>query len=142
MTPTGGRQVAADRELDRRSVGQHARLLHRALAVGARPDDHRAVAVLQRRGDHLGGARGAPVDEHDDRRGRVAVADGVERAVGRVALLVGHHGPAVEEGRRHLDGLVEQAAGVAPQVEDDAAGVRRADRQRWRPRTLPARPHG
>ena len=40
--------------------------LHRALAERARADDGRALVVLQRAGDDLGGRGRSAVDEHDD----------------------------------------------------------------------------
>src|SRR3712207_7521617 len=51
----------------RGAVGEDERLLHGPLPVRPAADDERAVAVLERTGDDLGGARGAGVDEHDER---------------------------------------------------------------------------
>ena len=110
------------------------RLLNRALAERAAADDDRAVAVLQRRGHYLGGARGAAVDQHRQRRAGVTTRFGGEFERRRAALVERHDPAPVEEDRRRLHALVEQATWVAAKVEDDAAsGVgpaqsRRTDR--------------
>ena len=120
-----GGEVLGDRQLEREllvadlAVVQH---LHRALAEGATADEHRAAEVAQRAGDDLGGARGALVDQHDDREvGEVVAVVGGELLARGGAADGGDDGAGLEEGVGDLDGGGEQAAGVVAHVEHHAA---------------------
>ena len=116
------RVPARGRELERHAFAQREERLHQPLAEGGRADHHRAVVVLERAGDDLRGAGGALVDQHDDRQVGPRLARVVEELLGRAAgaaaggddLLLG-----IEEEVGDLDALVEQAARVVPQVEDE-----------------------
>ncbi len=133
-------EVLGDGELERALVvgvpGGRAELvehLHRALAEGLLADDDRPVQVLQRAGDDLRG-RGAPgVHQH---RQRILVVSVV--GVGALLLALplaqrdgGDDGALAEEEVRDLDGLLEEPAGVAAQVEHQALQARRWPRRRW-----------
>ena len=112
------RQVLRDRQLELGVVVVVVEHLHRALAERARADDRGAIEVLERAGDDLRGRGRAAVDEHGERRRRVA-----EAALGTPRLAVaprdgGDDGAAVDEHVGELHGLLEQAARVAAQVED------------------------
>ena len=87
------------------------------------PDQRAALVVAERPGHDLAGARRVPVDQHGeaevrwDRPGPRAKGDG---------LLVGALGgddrrPLGEERARDPDGLGDEPAGVAAQVEHHAA---------------------
>lgn len=108
----------ADGQFGDGAVGQPARHLHRALAEGAGAHDDRPAAVLEGPGEEFGRAHRAAVDEHDHGSGGVAAASGVQCAL-LAADVVGGDEAAVEEGGGGGDGLGDQAAGVAAQVEDD-----------------------
>ena len=75
-----GREVLAGGDVQRAAVGELEDLLEDALAERLGADDLRAVAVLQRAGDDLGGRGGVAVDEHRHRRlGHDRVAGGAQR---------------------------------------------------------------
>ena len=99
--------------------------LHRALAVGALvADDDGAAVILQRGGDDLRGG-GAHLVDHDDERpvvnlARVLRPELVDVAVGAADL---HHRLVLDEEAGQVDRLVEQAAAVVAEVEDDAGDV-------------------
>src|SRR5216117_2763742 len=119
-SPAAGREPARRRELQRRLRRELPQRLHQSLPEGRRSDDHGAVVILQRAGDDLGCARRAPVGEHHHREVRprlwlrVAVRFGRGgRTVPRLHDLLSR----VEEQLAHGDALVEQASGVAPQIE-------------------------
>ena len=108
--------LSAARSGDAREHELHAALAERRLA-----DDHGAVVVLERAGDDLAGARRGAVDQDHDR----VVGLG---AVARRALLLaalgaadgGDDRAALQELVGDLRRLLEQAAGVAAQVEHQA----------------------
>ena len=93
------------------------------------PSDDRAIVILQRAGDDLRRARRVAVDEHDDRQSRPRL----RRAVGerlRVASAVRprmRHDPLtrVEKEIADADALVEQAARIAAQIEDQRSSCPR-----------------
>src|SRR6185436_4885116 len=60
-------EVLAGGDVERAAVGELDHFLEDALAEGLRPDDLRAMAVLERAGDDLRRGGGALVDEHDER---------------------------------------------------------------------------
>src|SRR5581483_12271807 len=65
----GGGQEPRRRQPDRALVGaDRDRRLDRALAKGLAAEKDGAVVVLQRAGDEFGLARGAAVDDRDDRQ--------------------------------------------------------------------------
>jgi hypothetical protein len=116
--------------------------LHRALAEAGHADQLGAMAVLQGAGDDLG-RRG--------RAGLISTTMGrpfsrspglgvVALDVARIAAALADHLAAVEEQVRDAHGLVEQAAGIVAQVEDQplhvgVLGLQLADRglggRRW-----------
>ena len=73
-----GRVVVADHEVERAAVGEVEDLAEDALAERAPADDRRAEALVQRGGHDLGRARGAAVDQHDDRLARRDLARRLE----------------------------------------------------------------
>jgi hypothetical protein len=80
--------------------------------------------VLKRAGHDLGGARRALVDEDDERQVAPPLRGAVEELAVRVGRPPAHaHDlfPAVEKEVGDGDALVEQAAGVVAQVEDELA---------------------
>ena len=83
--------------------------------------------VLQRAGDDLGRRGRAAIDQHHQRHvgdlgveviglGVVAGAFLLDAAAGQ------HHGALLEEGVGDIDRLVDEAARIVAQVEDDALG--------------------
>ena len=120
-------------ELERDALSQREQRLNQPLAEGRRPHDDRPVMVLQCAGDDLRGARRAIVHQRDDRQLWPRLARLVVEllggppctAAGRNDLLL-----RVEEEIGDLDALIEQSAGVHPQVQDErlhALGLHRAD---------------
>ena len=102
--------------------------LDEALAEGGFADDQGAVMILQRAGDDLSGGGGVAVDEDDDGiLGSFFAARGAIDLVGEGAAALGDDDLALlEELVGHVDGFVEQAAGIAAQVEDEAVDARRS----------------
>ncbi len=95
--------------------------LNRPLAEALRAHDDRALVILQRTRDDLGGRSGAAVDEnHDGQSVRQITGTRVE-ALGIVLVASTRRDDlaTVEERVGHLHGLVEQSARVAPQIEDE-----------------------
>jgi hypothetical protein len=94
------------------------------------PTIDRAAVVLERRGDDLRG-RGAEAIDHHHQRAIEGRASGV---VGQHLALIGvgdlHHRAAIDEQAGELDGVVEQAAAVAAQIEHQAGHAARARRSR------------
>ena len=99
-------------------------------------DDERAAVVLQRSRDDFA-RRGAELgNEHDDGTGpfrlhRNQPADDAERPSGAErartadgALRLQHGNAAADEKLKQIDGFVEIAAAVAPQIQNDRAHVR------------------
>ncbi|CAM5594748.1 hypothetical protein SVIOM74S_04596 [Streptomyces violarus] len=112
-----------DGQLRDGAVGQPARHLDRALAEGPGTHHERPSAVLDGAGEEFGRTHRPAVDERDQGSGRVAAGLGVQGALLAVDAVRGDQA-AVEEGGGGGDGLGDQAAGVAAQVEDDpAAGL-------------------
>ncbi len=104
-------------------AGHHGtELLHRALAEGRLvPDDDGAAVVLQGRGENLG-SRGAGLVHEDDERSAV---DGL--AVAGILLIAVStpverldDGALADEETGHVDGLLERAAAVVAQVDDES----------------------
>ena len=99
--------------------------LHRALAERARADDGRALLVMQRAGDDLGGGSRSAVDEHDDLLAVSLVARVGIRPLRLllVATLGDHDGAILQEVVGHGDRLIEQSARVVAQVDDVALEI-------------------
>ena len=117
-----GREVLADRDVERAAVGQRLLLLEDALAEGVGADDRRAVVILQRRGDDLRGRGGVVIDEHhhrDRRRDRIA---GRGDRLARLGAPARRDDRAVrDEEARDQPRLLDEAAAVGAQVEHDPA---------------------
>ncbi len=60
-------QVLAYRELERSAVGERVDALDETLAKRGLTYERRTLVVMERRGEELGAARGASVDEHRER---------------------------------------------------------------------------
>ena len=119
-----GGEVLADRDVERAAVGELLDLLEDALAERAGAHHRRAVAVLQRAGDDLRRRGRLAVDEHGDRDlGVDRGARRLEHVLGPRAAARGDDLALGDEDRRHQDGLVEQAAAVVAEVEDDRLGA-------------------
>ena len=120
------RQILRDGQLERRAVFLVVvEDLHRALAEAGLPDDERAVVILERAGDDLRRGSRAAVDQHDHRVvGLGALGDGFLHVALRWIVRRGRDDHAArQEGVRDAHRLVEQAARVVPQVEDEAAHI-------------------
>ena len=117
----GRGEVAGGGELQRAAVAQEHRALHQRLAERALADQGAALGVAQGAGDDLARAGAVAVDQHHQRqvardRGRVGGVD-----VPRRVQPLGHHDgrAALQEDARDADGLADQAARVAAQVEHE-----------------------
>ena len=96
--------------------------LHGALAVGRAADHDGASGILERGGHDLGGRGGAAVDQHHERgaRGDAVARGGEILAARRMAPDRRYDRAVMDEQIGEADRLVEQPAGVAAQIEDDA----------------------
>ena len=99
--------------------------LDEALAEGGFADDEGAVVILQSAGDDLSGRGGVAVDEDDDGelRALFAVGGAVDLVREGAAALRDDDLALLEELVGDVDGFVEQTAGVAAEVEDQAVEV-------------------
>src|SRR5262249_3563904 len=120
-----GGQILGDGKLQGRAVLERVDRLDAALAEGLAADDDRAVVVLEGAGHDLRGRGRAVVDDHDDGIVGLGVAGG--GLVFFEDLIVGadgqDDGALGEKLIRDVDRLVEQAAGVIAQVDDQALEV-------------------
>ena len=118
-----GQREHCDRQLQRTAALQRPHRLDGALAEAAGTDDGRPVRPLQGAGNDLGRAGRGAVDQHRHRQ----VPDRliVRRVdVQRIVQAVSTHDDAVAlEHVGHLDGLIQQPAHVAAQVEDQSGTV-------------------
>ena len=116
-----GGEVAGCGETHLSAVAQGEHALYQAFAEGAAADEGAAVPILHGAGDDFGGRGGAFVDENDE----VALAEVsatvgvVVLARGAAAFLVDNELAALEELVGEGAGDVEEAAGVATEVEDE-----------------------
>ncbi len=109
------------RDLQRRVGAEPEQRLHQPLAEGRRPDHQRPVVILERSRDDLRGRRRAVVHQDHDGEVRVALGFLVAELAGRALRPPARRDdllPGLEEQRRDRDPLVQQAAGVPAQVED------------------------
>src|SRR5207237_6400588 len=94
----------------------------RALPEGLCPEDERALVILERTGDDLGGARAPAVHEHDHRK--VAPRARLVREVLLLLILEAavrvDDQPGVEEQIGDLHRLRQKTTGIVPEVEDEA----------------------
>src|SRR5574341_117645 len=100
--------------------------LHRALAEGLGPQDHRPLPVLQGAGHNLRGAGRAAVDQDHHGPSGVAVAvlgREAEILVLEASLRVDDELPLVQEHVGHRHRLVQQAARVVAQIQDQGGGA-------------------
>src|SRR5690606_23334049 len=118
----GRRVVARGRESHGTVILHRDDRLHRSLAEALGADDDRPPVVLQGAGDDLRGRGGTAVDQHDDRlaAGKIARRRVVAVGIARIAAPGRDDLARIEEGVRHLDGLIEEASRVVAQVEDES----------------------
>ena len=119
--PSRRRVVARDGQTDRRAVRERDLTLDQSLAVGAAADDRAPVVVLKRSGQNLARRGTVFVDQHDQLFvGELSLPVAVlGLPVSRAVLRVDDHLVGGQELVRDRDGLFEQAARVAPDVEDE-----------------------
>ena len=100
--------------------------LDESLAEGGFADDQAAVVILHCAGDDFGGGGGVIVDQNDEGNGDALVAaDGVVATLGDGAAVVRNDELVfVEEHVADGYGFIEQAAGIAAHVEDEAVELR------------------
>ena len=101
---------------------ERIQILHGAFAVrGSVADDDRAAIILQRGGGDFGGGGAEPVDHHGQRtvvkHGRIGVGIHGDVAVGRARL---DDRAILDEKAGELDGFLQRAAGIVPQIQNDA----------------------
>ena len=118
----GGRVVVVGREGEAGVFGDLEDGLDEALAEGGFADDEGAVVILQGAGDDLGGRGGVAIDEDDDGELRplLAVGGAVDLVGEGAAALRDDDLTLVEKLVAHVDGFVEQAAGVAAEIDEKA----------------------
>ena len=139
----GGREVVGHGDDEARVVREAEDGLDLALAEARPARERRGAVVAQRAGEDLGGGRGAAVEPELDARRRRGGGEGAARgrrrlrgeglAAVRAAAAAGplddsHDGRAVvEEERGGGHGLLEGAAAVAPEVDDEAHRAARGE---------------
>ena len=125
----GRRVVPCRRQPDGAVAAERNDGLDGALAERAGAENRRALVVLQGAGDDLRGRGRTAVDEDDQRLalGEVAGLRVEALRILSVAAAGRDDLAAVEERVRHHDGLVEQAARVVAQVDDEARQLVGAD---------------
>src|SRR5204863_8776392 len=96
--------------------------LHRTLAERARADQRGALVVLQRPGDDFRRRRRTAVDQEDHWLALGEVARPRVEALGFLGIAAAGRDDLtlVEEGVRDRNRLVEQAAGIVAQINDEA----------------------
>src|SRR5581483_6470917 len=119
--PAVRRVPATGRELERVPAIEREQALHKALSERRRPDNERAVMVLQRADDDLGGGRRAAVNKNghgDGRRERMAHRPINLLRAGPLANA-GQLRALGQEAVRDEERLIDRAAAVAPHVQHD-----------------------
>ena len=111
------------RQREPRALAQAINRLHERLAPGRLTDDETAIVILDRAGHDLRRAGAAAVGERDQRK--VGVVAALDAAVVLIRILdaparVDDQVPLLEKPVRHLDRLVERAAGILANVEHQA----------------------
>ncbi len=126
---TRGREVKLRRQLQRAIFPQREDRLHRALAEGACADDRGALLVLQGTGDNLRSGGRPAIDQHDNLLALDEIAGARLEALGILGLAGARRNNLAlfEEGIRDRDCLIEQAAGIVPEIEDIALDLVLAD---------------
>ena len=109
-----------NRQHDGGSVVHRERNLHESLAETVLAHNQRAVVILQSTRDNLRGRSCAAIDEDDERRlvRRVVVGDDRIGATANAPLLRQNQLAVAEECPRHADGLLDQPAAVAAQIQN------------------------
>ena len=127
------RQIARRRELDGAAFAERHDRLHGAFAVGRLADDARSAVILQRAGDDLGSRGRGRVHEHDRRhalRARRRHRPICSNCAWRMRPVPLTMTPSARNASATAHGRVEQAAGVAAQIEHQAEQLVSAGRGR------------
>src|SRR5262245_21259146 len=116
-----GRVVFCGRQRQPCSPSQRVDGLHESLSKALLANQSGAATILQRRGDDLRGRSRLAVDQDDHRHGfRSLILRKMDLA--RITPLAPAHrndlDPFRQEGLGHLDRLLQQPAGIAPQVQN------------------------
>ena len=113
-------------QTQRGAIAQGQDALHGALAKRLLAHDHRALEILQAAGNDLGRAGAAAVDQHHHWQfANLAAAPGaiLFLALRSPAFGAHHHLAAREKLFRHVNRLIQQAAGIVAQIENQAGAV-------------------
>ena len=120
--PAAGSVVARGGQQQRGIFAERELRLHEALAEACLADDQAAIVILNGAGDDFRSRRALAVDQHDERNLDALIA--AHRIVAafrrRAAAMRNHELILFEEHVRHADGLIQQAAAVAAQVDDQS----------------------
>ena len=117
-----GSEVLADREVETAAGVEIDHLLEHTLSVGPGADHGSQVVLAEGGGEDLRRRRGVAVDQYDARLRRDRVAD---RVVDRAPLgprVGGDDRPVLDEDAAAEHRLLEQAAAVVAQIQDQALG--------------------
>src|SRR5258708_2218362 len=117
-----GRVVTRGGESQASVFGERLHGLDETFAEGGFADDEASVVVLNGARDDFGRGCGVVVDQDDDRHVHALIAaHGVEAALWRAAAVIGND--KLTFFKEHVadgNGFVEQAAGIATKIEDQA----------------------
>ena len=120
-TTTAGNVIFRGSHFQESIVPQRTRSLHQSFAERPLSDQHGTVEILQRSRHDLGGRGRHTIHQHGDRNLRIE-RFGLrhERRVGRFRAAVHRHdfGAFGHEHRKNLHGFLQNAAAIAPQVDD------------------------
>ena len=123
LDPAAGRGVVArGRQREARAVGERVDALDEALAPRALAHDQPAVVVLDGPGHDFGSRRRAAIDQNDEglvEVGAVARGEVLLRRGSGPALCVDDHRALRDEDVGDVHSLFEDAARIAPQVEQE-----------------------
>jgi hypothetical protein len=122
-TAPRGNVVFGGREFQQGIVSQRTGRLHEALSEALLSDQYGPVEILERAGDDLGRRSRITVDQHGQRQVRQdRVVRGTEYFLLRSDPSLGadHLRTFGNEHRNDLDGFLQNAASVAPVVEDQS----------------------
>ena len=118
-----GNVVFGGREFQQGIVSQRTGRLHEALSEALLSDQYGPVEILERAGDDLGRRSRIAVDQHGQRQiGQDRIVRGAEDILLRSGPSLGadHLRTFGNEHRNDLDGFLQNAASVAPVVEDQS----------------------